>query len=155
MKDPSRARVTGPLQQYAAGFVAELARLGYTGNSASGQMLVMGHLSRWLAVVGLDVAGLTPQVAERFLAARRRAGYVLYLSPKALVPLLGYLRRVGAAPQAAPPVPAGPVEVLLDRYRRYLLAERGLTAGTAARLRGCGAAVRRRPGAAASWTWPG
>ena len=74
MKDPSRARVTGPLQQYAAGFVAELARLGYTGNSASGQMFVMGHLSRWLVSEGLDASGLTPQVAERFLAARRQAG---------------------------------------------------------------------------------
>jgi hypothetical protein len=38
MRDPSRARVTGPLEEYAAGFVAELARLGCTGNSASGQM---------------------------------------------------------------------------------------------------------------------
>ena len=61
MKDPSRARVTGPLEQYASGFVAELARLGYTGNSASGQMFVMGHLSRWLAAGGLDAAGLTPE----------------------------------------------------------------------------------------------
>jgi hypothetical protein len=49
MGDPSRARVTGPLQQYAPGFVAELARLGYTANSASGQMFVMAHLSGgWL-----------------------------------------------------------------------------------------------------------
>ena len=38
MRDPSRARVTGPLQQHAPGFVAELAWLGYTGNSASGKM---------------------------------------------------------------------------------------------------------------------
>jgi hypothetical protein len=28
MRDPSRVRVTGPLQQYAPGFVVELARLG-------------------------------------------------------------------------------------------------------------------------------
>src|SRR5437879_2208218 len=94
MGDPSRARVVGPLQQYAPGFVAELARLGYTANSASGQVFVMAHLSRWLAGEGLDAAGLTPQVAERFLAARRAAGYTLYLSVKALVPLLGYLRRL-------------------------------------------------------------
>jgi integrase/recombinase XerD len=123
--------VTGPLQQYAAGFVAELARLGYTGNSASGQMFVMGHLSRWLVSEGLEASGLTPQVAERFLADRRRAGYVLYLSPKALVPLLSYLRSVGAAPPEPAPAPAGAVEVLLDRYRGFLLAERGVTPGTA------------------------
>ena len=39
MEDPSQARVAGPLQSYGPGFIAELARLGYTGDSANGQML--------------------------------------------------------------------------------------------------------------------
>jgi site-specific recombinase XerD len=130
MGDPSRARVTGPLQVYAPGFAGELARLGYTIESAYGQMLVMAHLSRWLADEGLDAAGLTPAVAERFLAARRAAGYSLYLSPKALVPLLGYLRRLGVVPEPVP-VPATPVEALLGRYQRYLVTERGLVPETA------------------------
>ncbi len=130
--DPSRARVRGPLQEYAAGFVAELARLGYTRESACGQMFLMGHLSRWLAGEGLDAGGLTPEAAQRFLVARRLAGYTQLLSPKALVPLLGYLRRIGAVPEAAPHVAAGPVEGMLDRYQRYLVTERGLRSGTAA-----------------------
>ena len=130
MGDPSRARVAGPLAQYAPGFVAELARLGYTPNSASGQMFVMAHLSRWLVGEGLAADGLTPQVAERFLAARRAAGYTLYLSPKALVPLLGYLRRLGAAPPP-PLAPETAAEALLGRYQRYLITERGLVAETA------------------------
>jgi integrase/recombinase XerD len=138
MGDPSRARVTGPLQQYAPGFAAELARLGYTANSASGQMFVMAHLSRWLAGEGLDAAGLTSQAAQRFLAARRAAGYVLYLSPKALVPLLGYLRGLGAVPLPAP-VPVTPVEALLGRYQRFLVTERGLVPETG---RGYADAVR-------------
>lgn len=29
MHDPSRVRVSGPLEVFAAGFIAELARLGY------------------------------------------------------------------------------------------------------------------------------
>jgi integrase/recombinase XerD len=132
VEDPSRARVRGPLQPYAAGFVAELARLGYTSQSACGQMLLMAHVSRWLAAEGLEPGGLTPEAAERFLAARRSAGYVLYLSSKALVPLLGYLRRAGAVPEAPPPAPAGPADALLDRYQRYLVTERGLGAATAA-----------------------
>ena len=131
MRDPSRARVTGPLEEYAAGFVAELARLGYTGNSASGQMFVMGHLSRWLASEGRDARGLTPTVLDQFLAARRAAGYVLYLSPKALVPLLGYLRRAGAIPPEEVLVPTSPADALLGRYRRYLVTERGLAPATA------------------------
>jgi site-specific recombinase XerD len=95
-------------------------------------MLLMAHVSRWLAAEGLEPGGLTPEAAERFLAARRSAGYVLYLSSKALVPLLGYLRRAGAVPEAPPPAPAGPVDALLDRYQRYLVTERGLGAATAA-----------------------
>ena len=87
----------------------------------------------------LEVAALTPQVTEAFLVARRAEGYVLWLSPKALVPLLGYLRRLGAAPQpAAALMPAA--EALLGRYRRYLVTERGL-AGTTA----CGYADMVRP----------
>jgi hypothetical protein len=75
----------GPLRQFAPGFIAELARLGYTADSASGQMFLMTHLSRWLAAQGLDVAGLTPQVAARFLAARRAAGYTMYSKRISLV----------------------------------------------------------------------
>lgn len=132
MEDPSRARVTGPLQAYAAGFVAELARLGYTTQSACGQMFLMAHVSRWLGGEGLDASALRPEAAERFLAARRAAGYRLYLSPKALVPLLEFLRRTGAAPEAPPPAPPGPVDELLGRYRHYLVTERGLSPETAA-----------------------
>jgi hypothetical protein len=71
--DPSRAHVTGPLQPYAAGFAAELARLGYASGPACGQMFLMAHVSRWLAGEGLDAGGLTPEAAGRFLAARRAA----------------------------------------------------------------------------------
>jgi integrase/recombinase XerD len=139
MQDPSRARVTGPLQPYVAGFIEELFRLGYTTQSACGQVLLMAHVSRWLAGEGLDAGALTPEAADRFLAARRAAGYVLYLSPKALVPLLGFLRRIGAVPEAPPPVQA-PEDALLGRYCRYLVTERGLAAETAA-----GYASRVRP----------
>jgi len=132
MEDRSRACVAGPLQPYAAGFTAELARLGYTSGSAYGQMLLMAHLSRWLAGERLDAGGLTPEAAGRFLAHRRAVGYAQLLSPKALVPLLGFLRRIGAVPEAPPPVPAGAADALLDRYRRYLVTERGLAAETAA-----------------------
>ena len=131
VRDPSRARVTGPLQSYGPGFVAELARLGYTGNSASGQMFVMAHLSRWLAGEGLDAAGLTPEAAQRFLVARRAAGYTLYLSPKALAPMLDYLRGVGAVLVQPRPAPATAAEMLLDHYQRYLITERGLAVTTA------------------------
>ncbi len=131
MDDAPRVRVAGPLEPYAAGFDAELARLGYTYFSAGGQLRLAAHLSRWLAGEGVNVAALTPAVVAEFLAARRAAGYTSHRSPQALSPLLGYLRGLGVVPPPRPQSPGGPVELLLERYRRYLLGERGLGAPTA------------------------
>jgi integrase/recombinase XerD len=48
------------------------------------------------------------------------------LTPKALGPLLGYLRGLGVAPRPVASVAGSVAEDLLERYRGYLLAERGL-----------------------------
>ncbi len=128
--DPSRVRVTGPLAVFAEGFAGELARLGYKQNAAADQLRLMAHLSRWMAAGHHEVAGLVPPVTEAFLAARRAEGYVLWLSPKALVPVLDFLRRLGVAPRPGP-APVTPAESLLGRYRCYLVTERGLAATTA------------------------
>ena len=119
-------RMTGPLAPHATGLAGELARLGFTEMSARAQLGLAAHLSRWLAAAGLGTMALTAPVAEEYLAARRAAGYTAYLTPKALAPLLGYLRELGVAPEAEIAVPATQAEALLERYRRYLLAERGL-----------------------------
>ena len=125
-------RFSGPLELYAEGFAAELGRLGYkpTGGIKP-QLFLVAHLSRWLADHGLELTALaSPDVAEEFFADRRAAGYTNYRTVKALVPLLVYLRELGLV--AAPPVvelTAG--QVLLERYRGYLISERGLAASTA------------------------
>ena len=38
MRDPSRVRVSGPLGEYASGFAAELAHVGYTRDAAACQL---------------------------------------------------------------------------------------------------------------------
>ncbi len=130
MRDPSRVRVSGPLEGYASGFAAELTRVGYTRNTVACQLRLMAHLSSWLAGKGLDVAGLTAAAVEEFFAARRAAGHTTLRSLRALEPLLAYLRELGVVQPAAVVVAATPAEELLERYRRYLLSERGLAAGT-------------------------
>jgi integrase/recombinase XerD len=119
-------RMAGPLAPHATGLAGELARLGFTELSARAQLGLAAHLSRWLAAGGLGTMALTAAVAEEYLAARRAAGYTAYLTPKALAPLLGYLRELGVAPEAEIAAPATHAEALLERYRCYLLAERGL-----------------------------
>ena len=98
MHDPSRVRVSGPLEVFAAGFAAELARLGYRRTPATFQLQLMAHASRWLAARGSARSELTSEVVERFLAERRAAGYTNYVTARAMAPLLGYLRGLGVAP---------------------------------------------------------
>lgn len=130
MGDLSRIRVTGPLESYVSGFVAALVERGYTPVSAAHQLRLMAHVSRWLASEGWGPDDLSPARVEEFVAARRAAGYVNYLTPRALVALLEYLRDVGVVPPAGDPV-LSEVEQLLGRYRAWLRSERGLAAVTA------------------------
>jgi site-specific recombinase XerD len=122
--------VSGPLERYATGFSEELRRVGYTPNSAALQLQLMAHLGRWLEERSLSLERLSSSEAARFVAARRAGGYANHTSLKGLEPLLGYLRGFGAVPPAERPALSA-VELLLVRYRDYLLAERGLMAGTA------------------------
>ena len=125
-----RVRVSGPLAEHAAGFAAFLAGSGYTPLSAANQVRLLAHLSRWMEGRGLGPGELDGQLVREFLAARREAGYYGWLSERGLAPLLGFLRGLGAVPEPERAAPAGPVEVLLDRYRGYLAVERGLAAST-------------------------
>jgi hypothetical protein len=75
--------------------------------------------------------GADRPVADRYLAARRAAGYTAYLTPKCLAPLLGYLRGLGVTPEPMPAEPATPAGALLEAYRSWLLGERGVTPAVA------------------------
>jgi integrase/recombinase XerD len=93
-------------------------------------MYLLAQLSRWLEAERLDTSGLTELAAERFIAARRTRVDRLFRSRRALEPAVSYLRGLGVAPgPAAAPLRA--VDELVERYRRYLLVERALTAETA------------------------
>ena len=130
MGKPSRVRVIGPLEPYASGFRRELVRQGYTANSTSNQLQLMAHASRWLASNEFDAGDFTAARAEEFLETRRSEGYTLWLSTKAMTPVLAYLRGLGVAPRPNPVDPATPADALLERYHCYLVQERGLATST-------------------------
>lgn len=125
MMDILGARVVGPLESHAAGFAEHLARRGYTLSTRRQHMTLVAHLSRWLARVGLDTAGLTVAVARRYIQARAVGGYRAFRSRRSLDPLLSYVRGVGAAPDK-PHAVLTTADVLVERFRTYLLSERGL-----------------------------
>jgi len=125
----SGVSVSGPLEEFAEGFRDELVGLGYCARSSEAQLGLMKHVSRWLSAQGHAAGDLTAEVAEQFVAVRRESHRSLR-SPRALVPLLSYLRWRGAIPPAAVVVAVGPADVLLERFSAYLSRERGLAAAT-------------------------
>jgi integrase/recombinase XerD len=90
----------------------------------------MAHVSRWLASRRLSVGDLDDERVARFLRARRAQGYVLWLSTKAMVPLLDHLRALGLVATSEVEGPSSPVGVLIGEYGDYLTTERGLASGT-------------------------
>jgi site-specific recombinase XerD len=73
---------------------------------------------------------VTDERVAAFMAHRRRQGYTAFLSPRALEPLLRYLRGIGVAPASRPMVVASTVDRLVREYGEYLARERGLVAST-------------------------
>jgi len=124
-----RSFVRGPLAPYVAGLAVELLEEGYTRSSAEQHVCFVAHLDRWLVVEGLGVHDLSASTIQRYLTERRAAGYVLYRSTKAMVPLLAFLTPLGVLPTEPPPQ-FDAVEEVVSRYRDYLLSERGLSPGT-------------------------
>jgi site-specific recombinase XerD len=130
MKNPSRVRLYGPLEEFGPGFVVELERLGYSPIGATLQVRLMAHVSSWLQAEGLVLGGLSDRVVERFLAERRAAGHRDYVTTRAMAPLLAYLRELGVVPPASVSRPSTRAELLGERFCRYLTVERGLAKGT-------------------------
>lgn len=125
---PDRVRVSGPLARFAEGFCVELVERGYSLWGAEEQLYLLAHVSRWMEVEELEVAGLTLDTLQRYFAWRCREGYLSGLSPKNLRRVFGYLGGLGVLP-GGDAVPS-PVDRLVEAFGGYLLQERGMAAGS-------------------------
>jgi integrase/recombinase XerD len=130
---PFDVRVSGPLVPWRSGFFEELDRQGYTPLSMGNQVRLLAHLSRWMAEVEVGLEALSEEWCAEFLRVRRAAGYTSFLSARALVPLLSFLRGVGVVPEPVVLAVEGPLAELLAGYRVYLVEERALAAATVGR----------------------
>lgn len=125
-------RVVGPLAPFAEGLKAWLAEAGYTPLSSVNELRWMGHLSRWLEKSHVGVADLNSEQVERYFSERRDAGLRSWRWRRASEPLLEMLTDMGLLPAEEKPVPlASPVEMVLGRFRCFLVNERALAACTA------------------------
>jgi integrase/recombinase XerD len=125
---PDRVRVAGPLAGFADGFRVHLVEQGYSLWGAQEQLYLLAQVSRWMEAEGVQLVAVTPARVDQYIVWRRGQGYLSSLSPKSLRRLFGYLDGLGVLPgeDAAP----SPVEQLLEEFRGYLLAERGMAAGS-------------------------
>lgn len=127
MKVSARVRVSGPLSSFVAGFAAKLTEQGYTDLSLANQIRLVAHFSRWLDRRRIELQQLTADLVNRYVAHRRRTR-TAFPSLRALTPLLEHLGRA----DLVDPVGRRRSD-LLERYRTYLVEERGLSGSVIAR----------------------
>jgi len=118
--------VSGPLAPFAAGYESWLNSRSYSPSAVGDRLCQLGQLSRWLEQEDLSAGELSDERAGRFVAARRAAGRVTWVSPRSVMLPLAFLREAGVMPALAPVVADSPLELLLSDYCRYLLVERRL-----------------------------
>jgi site-specific recombinase XerD len=127
----STRRKPGQLGPQVEGYRAWLAHRGYTPQTVRNMLADLGQLGLWMSGEGLVTAQLDENAMVAFVAARRAAGRRRVFGPRAMMPLLRYLRQAGVTPAAKPS--QAPLGVLLGEYRMWLVQERGLAAATVLR----------------------
>ncbi|GAA3314323.1 tyrosine-type recombinase/integrase [Arthrobacter ramosus] len=123
--------VSGPLGGFGVGFAEYLGRLGYAPTSIGLRLNLMRHLSRWLVEEAVSPAACDAAALERFLVGRR-VTHTDMSSAGSLAPLVAYLRSIEVIPGEEPetvPEP-GPVDLVLERWGRFLADDRGLRTST-------------------------
>jgi integrase/recombinase XerD len=128
MKRRQSVEQAGPLVLYAWGFQAELEGRGFAPTSVRFRLRQLNALSRWLYENHLTVNNLDATCVDQMVTDRRVKGRVTLVSVANFSLLLAYLRGIGVVPPEA--AVADSVGVLLDRYRGYLVTERGLADGS-------------------------
>jgi site-specific recombinase XerD len=136
MASAGESTVPGGLAGHFEGFWGELARRGYGPVRAGAHLELFTDLCRWTEREGVAPAMLGRQQVAAFLADRRRRGCRDLVSGAGAGPLVSYLAGEGVIPGQEAGVPGGPGREVLERYVRYLEAERGLSAGTIGRYAG-------------------
>jgi hypothetical protein len=116
---------------FIEGYRAWLAGRGYTPGTIVNMLAMAGGLGRWLDACGIAVGDLDRAAVTEFRGALRAAGMRCVPGAHGLDPLLEYLEEQGVF--AGRLSSAAPVEVLVGRYHRWLVADRGLAEATVVR----------------------
>jgi site-specific recombinase XerD len=126
-----RPRKPGAMGPFIESFRAWLTERGYSSGTVTGLLAMTGGLGRWMDTRGIAVADLDRVVLAEFRSARRVSGMRWVPGVRGLGRLLEFFEQQGVV--VTPVAAGGPVEQLLERYRRWLVEERGLAEATIVR----------------------
>ena len=126
-----RRRKPGRMGWFIDGYRAWLAGRGYAPGTVINMLAMAGDLGRWMDARDFAASDLDRVVVGEFRDAMRTAGMRNVPGAHGLDRLLQYLEHEGV--RAASAVPATPVEELVQRYRRWLVGDRGLAEATVER----------------------
>jgi integrase/recombinase XerD len=132
MSEGCGLQVDGPLAPFAAGLAEALVADGYSKERARLLIGLTAEVSHWLEAGGRRAGDLSGEVVEEFFAGRGPSRSRCRTA-RSLRPIMAYLRSIGVVAPAPCPTSGrtdGGVE-LLDRYRHWCVAQRGLTPTTA------------------------
>jgi site-specific recombinase XerD len=122
--------IEGPLVPWAAGLAQELETQGFTERTVIRKMAMARRVSQELQRRGVGIDDLSAAVIEESLAILRTQGGVWGQRPRSLPWLIDYLASSGAMPIAAPTLPSWRGDELVERFRTYMLDERGVREDT-------------------------
>lgn len=135
--EPKKKRRKNPVTALSIGLEEDLRRQGYAASTLWKQRRLLNDLIGWLQGQQLAMGDLSMAQVDRFMADRRAAGVRKLKTRKALEPILDHLRGLGLVPAAETPVDDDPTRAILNRYRQFLITERGLADVTADRYIDC------------------
>lgn len=135
--EPKKKRRKNPVTALSKGLEQDLRQQGYAASTLWKQRRLLNDLIGWLQAQELAMGDLSMAQVDRFMADRRAAGVRKLKTRKALGPILGYLRGLRLVPAAEAAVDDDPVRAILNRYRQFLITERGLADGTTDRYIDC------------------
>lgn len=124
MKKWQTVGVAGPLSLYVEGYQESLEGWGYAPDSVRWRLRQFAVLARWMLDQGLAVGDLDAACVDRLVAARRAQGRTTFVAVANFSLPVAYLRGIDVV--AAIPSPVDQAAQILERYRCYLVTERGL-----------------------------
>ncbi|NKJ03042.1 tyrosine-type recombinase/integrase [Novosphingobium sp. SG707] len=126
----------GPLSQWIDRFAADLAAQRYTPLTIENYTDAARHFAAWLGITGISIDFIDDDVVRRFAAHRcrcpggRQWSHVSQKYSRRAARFVVFLQSAGVAP---PPLKVASPYPLLDAYRTWLRAHRGLSERTIAR----------------------